>query len=364
MKKSQRLNGVAAAVLLAGQIVNSTAAAEFNQTVQQAYELRIQGKADAAETLLTGYLSENPTQAAAWYELARTRHHIGLGNPRTMIEGIDEQWKAIEQAVRNDPDNIIYAFYKAHAGSLRAYASFKMQKPDVRDRLEEAIAAYEAVLRLKPDFHEAKLQLIETLNAPADIGGNPAKAEMYTKELEEADPVFGAMAREIIMPDDADYIAFWTEVLENNRNNTDVLERLGKAYLYKNQPEQGIEYLKEAIRMDAGKNSLHLDIGRYYMYQAMRDPQSLEASAPKIEEAFNAYLQSKPDPINPMKAYVKYHLSAIRQHMGDTDAAVQLRNEAEALDPNGSKATGVPSPILFTPPNELPRVFTYYSRPF
>lgn len=364
MKTVIRFFGVVA-VALAGLTTLPAHAAE-DPIVQKAYALRISGKADDAKALLEQAVSEDPANAEAWYELARTTAHIGLGaGGRGAGDFVEEQYKAIEQAAEQDPDNVIYAIYKANACMLRAYIPLMRQQPDAGEKVKEAVAAYEAVLRLKPDYHEAKLHLVELLKmVPPDMGGDPAKAEQYAEELEKADAVYGAMAREMMLPDDADRIAFWKKVLEENTDNADVLERLGKAYLYEQKEDEGIPYLNEAMRIDPGKATLHLDIGRHYMYQAMRDRGKLASLAPKIEEAFNAYLQSKPEPINPIKAWAKGHLAMVEFQTGDKESGDKLRKEAETLDPNYSKATAIPGKILFTPPDEIPRGFSYFSRPF
>ena len=63
---------------------------EFDKNVQQAYQLRMNGQADSAKIILEQVLSKDSTNAAAWYELARTKQHMGLGNPRKLISGIAE----------------------------------------------------------------------------------------------------------------------------------------------------------------------------------------------------------------------------------------------------------------------------------
>ncbi len=51
---------------------------------------------------------------------------------------------------------------------------------------------------------------------PAEMGGDPEKAEKYANELEVADVIAGAKAREILMPEDADYVAFWEDIIEKD----------------------------------------------------------------------------------------------------------------------------------------------------
>jgi len=335
------------------------------RTVQEAYELRLGGNADAALALLEQAVATEPGNAEAWYELARTKAHIGLGNPRSIMEAMKENQAAAEKAAMLEPDNLIYAVYKAKACGTGAYIAVQQQAPDAKNKIQEFVSAYEHVLELKPDYHEARLALVEYLKMlPPEKGGDPAKAEKYTKELENADAVLGAQAREMMLPEGTDLIVFWQKVLESNPGNADVLERLGKACFYEDRDEQGIDYIKQAIQLDAGKNILHLDIARYYMYQAMRDRDKLKELAPKMDEAYMAYIDSKPKPVDSMLAYAKVGLGRIKSHVGDKELANKLLKEAKALDPNLSKASGIPDQNLFILPDQIPRGFVYFTRPF
>jgi tetratricopeptide (TPR) repeat protein len=335
------------------------------KTVHEAYELRLDGNAEAALAMLEQAVATEPGNAQAWYELARTKAHIGLGNPRSIIAAMKDIRAAAEKAAELESNNPIYAIYKAKACGTDAYIALQQQTPDAKDKIQEFVSAYEHVIELKPDYHEAKLALVEYLKVlPPEKGGDPAKAETYTKELENADAVLGAQAREMMLPEGTDRVAFWQRVLESNPGNADVLERLGKAYLYEGKDDQGINYVKQAIQLDSGKNILHLDIARYYMYQAMRDRDKLGQLAPKMENAYIAYIDSKPKPVASMLAYAKGSLGRIKSHMGDTEIANKLRKEAEALDSNYSKATGIPDQNLFIPPNQIPHGFVYFTRPY
>jgi tetratricopeptide (TPR) repeat protein len=352
-------------IALIGSIAIMAGLTSNARTVQEAYELRLDGNADAALALLERAVATEPDNAEAWYELARTKAHIGLGKPRSMMEMLKESQAAAEKAAKLEPDNLIYAIYKAKSCGTGAYIALQQQAPDAKHKIQEYISSYEYVLELKPDYHEARLSLVEYLKMlPPEKGGDPAKAEKYTKELEKADAVLGAQAREMMLPEDTDLVAFWQKVLEDNPGNADVLERLGKAYLYEDKDEQGIQYIKQAIRLNPEKNILHLDIARYYMYQAMRDMNKLETLAPKMDEAYMAYIVSKPKPIPSMLAYAKGSLGRIKSHTGDKELANKLGNEAKLLDPSFSKATGIPDQNLFIPPEQIPHGFVYFTRPF
>ena len=64
------------------------------------------------------------------------------------------------------------------------------------------------------------------------------------------------------------------------------------------------------------------------MYQAMRDMNKLETSAPRMDEAYMAYIDSKPKPIAAMLAYAKGGLGRINSHAGDKKLATKLGKKA------------------------------------
>ena len=340
----------------------SCAGTQLDETVQQAYELRMDGKADSAKELLEQVIREDSTNAAALYELARTEHHMGLGNIPELLGGLDDIQQNINKAVEYDPDNVIYSFYKGYVCCTRAYVSTMSGQPDVRERVEEVVSVYESVLNLKPDYSEAMLHLVEVLGIPEDMGGDPLQAESYAGQLEEMDAVCGAKARELLLPYDADRIEFWQNVLENNPDNSDVLEQLGKACLYQDQVEQGVNYLEEAMTMDPEEEILLLDLARYHIMTVQGDEKLKDTALPLAEEAINRYLDS--EPILPLKAYALGLLAQIKFTLGDNEEAEELLAEAEAIDPYFSKAFGVPPLVLFTEPDEICRHHAYFSRMF
>lgn len=361
-KKHSVTMSLGLAVVCASFLSWSCRVKESAKTVEQAYELRMNGKADSAKAALERIIAEDPTDAAAFYELARAKHHIGLGNIRELLAGLENWLQTIEKAVENDPDNVIYSFYRGYVCYSRAYASLKREQPDAKEKVEEVVSAYESVLSLKPDYYEAMLYLIEVLGIPEDMGGDPSKAETYAKRLEEMDEVWGAKARELLLPDDADRVEFWQKVLDNNRDDADVLEQLGKAYLYQDNVEQGAKYLEEAMSVEPGKEILLLDMARYHLMTGMRDEKLRETASPLAEELIKRYLDSEPIP--PLKAYTLELLAKLRFGLGDNRGAEELRERAKAIDPHFSKAFGVPPLLLFTKPDEISRYHSYFLRPF
>ena len=65
-----------------------------------------------------------------------------------------------------------------------------------------------------------------------------------------------------------------------------------------------------------------------------------------------------------MLAYAKGWQGQIKSRAADKEGGDKLQKEAQALDPNYSKATGIPDQNLFIPPDQIPHGFIYFSRPF
>ncbi len=134
---------------------------KFDPKVQQAYELRMSGQADSAKVLLEQVIAEDSTNAAAWYEISRTKLHMGLGNPQELMSSIADIQQTAKNAVDNDPDNVIYQYYKGYIDYFNLYASIKMGKDGVSEDFTKVVESYKSVLVLKPDYHEAKLSLVQ-----------------------------------------------------------------------------------------------------------------------------------------------------------------------------------------------------------
>ncbi len=351
------------AVVMASLGFWSCAESQSDKTVQEAYDLRMNGKADEAQTLLEQMISENPDDALAHYELARTKYHMGLANLRELLTSIEDVQNHIEQAVINDPDNVIYSFFTGKIASMSAYGAAQRNQPDVKEKYAKTCSIFESVLKLKPDYHEAMLYLVEIYGIlPEEMGGDKSKAEQYAKKLEEMDEIFGAKARALLMPEEADYIGYWQTVLEKHEGNAEVLRELGRHYLFKEQVEDAVKCFEKAIQIDPGQNILILDLARYHVYTVLGDRKLADTVFPLAEKAFERYLDSEPIP--PLKAFALAMLSRIKRGMGDQEGSEELLEEAKNIDPYYSRASGVPTPHLWVPLGEISRNHRYLLLPF
>lgn len=336
-----------------------------NEIITNAYELRMNGQADSAKVLLEKSLKKDSTSALAWFELTRTNQHIGLANPQNLVASMDEILHQINQAVIFDPENVYYLSYKGSIEMLNLYVSLMTGKNDVLDKLKKVENTYDAVLKLKPDYYEVKLTLVELFGTlPEDKGGDKEKAEKYAAELEKEDVLHGAKAREILMNENDDKIAFWESINKKLPGNTGVYEALGRCYLHKKKVEEAKKCFKKAITLNPENSTLYLELGRYYMMQAMRNVKVLDSIAPFIEEEFNKYLNTQPEPNRPMKAWVISNLGKIKYRTGDKEGGKQLMDKANELDSFYSKAFAVPNQSLYSPPGNFFRGHSYYFRPF
>ena len=340
---------------------------ELDKTVQKAYELRMQGKIDEAKTLLEQAISKNPNNATAHYELSRIQLHmaLGKGGRETLIDMIGDAQENIDKAVELDSENVIPTFFAGHVYYIQAYYSL-MTGGQPKEKLAKAIGAFESALKLKPDYYQAMLYLVELYSQfPEEAGGDKSKAEQYASQLEGMDDIFGAKAMSILLSEDVDRVDYWQKVLKKHEGNNDVIEELGKAYLRADKADDAISYFEKAIEIDPKKMFLFLDLSRYHTFRAMRardDKELFQTSVTLGDAAVTRYIESKP--IQPMLAYALGVQSKYKSFSGNKEQGKALFKKAEALDPYFSKATGAPHPDSFIPPGEISQNHRYLMRPF
>jgi len=354
---------VVGAIATASVGLGSCTQTESDGIVQQAYELRINGKADEARALLEQATSDEPDNALAHYELARTKFQIALAEPQQLVDNLGDVQQSIERAVEHEPDNVIYRFFAGRLAFFQAYISLNMNPASAKDDVAKACSTYEAVLGLQPDYREASLYLVELYaTVPEDMGGDVSKAEGYAAQLEGMDEIFGAKARSLLLPSEVDRVDYWQRVLDAHPGNADVLMELGRASLFRGEGEDGARYFEEAVSIDPEKGILFLDLARYHTMTAMRDAGLKATALPSAEQAITRYLDS--DPILPLRAFALRLLANVKGRMGDVVRAAQLAAEANRADPYFSKAFGIPTPDLFVPPREVSHNHRYLFRPF
>jgi tetratricopeptide (TPR) repeat protein len=334
-----------------------------NETgVREAYELRISGKADEALTLLNDLLKGDSTNAKAYVELARTKQHLMLGGKEIAMDELVNAW---QNAVKYAPENETYAFYYAVASLMNAYVSLMKQQQDAAKTVTQACDMFEKVLKLNPDCYEALLYLVDLYGMlPEDLGGNREKAEIYAEKLNKKDRICGAIAYSRLLPDTADQVLYWQEVMKETGANAQVLEELGRAYLFKSDTENGTKYYQAAIRSDPARKYLYMHLVRYHILSCRQNPDEKEKHLEAAEKLANIYLQSDPELTRPLKAYTYQILALIQNIAGNQSGVEEFINKAKELDPFYSHAMGKPSPMLHCPQNEIKIVYDSFFLPF
>jgi tetratricopeptide (TPR) repeat protein len=340
---------------------------EVDTTVQKAYDLRMQGKVDDAKSILEQSILQDPNNAAAHYELSRIQlcRALGMGTRETLFDMIGEAKNHIDKAVELNPNDVICTTFSGHVGFLQAYYSL-MTGEQSKEKLAIAVGAFESALKLKPDYYQVMLYLIELYSQfPEEAGGDKSKAEQYASQLEGIGGVFGAKATSILLSEEADKVDYWQKVLKKYEGNADVLEELGKAYLGADNVDSAVDCFENAIELDPKKASLFLDLSIYYSFLAMRTRDNKELLKKFVmsgDSAVVRYIESKP--IQPMLAYALGVRGKFKFFLGDQEQGQVLFKEAETLDPYFSKATGAPGADLFIPPGEISKNHRYLMRPF
>ena len=332
-----------------------------SDNVNDAYELRMDGKADSALVLLNELIIAEPDNAMAYYEMARTKKHLMLGGGNYQIgEIINNSSKACELA----PDNLAYAFFDANAKFLDVYIDMMRGKEELGDKLDLSLASFQKALEIDACNTSMLITLTEINSMlPSELGGSRDDAIKYAGLLSDCDQIEGLKAYAFLLPEDGNLLNYWLEIYDTYEADVIISEELGRAYLLEGDLDNGRKYIEEAISMDSDRTSLYIDLGRAYMMKAMEN-QDHDLGADAIR-MYQKYLSSNPDATNPMKAYL-YRMIALtgKRITGNEELANNYMKKQEEADPFCSRAFGSPSTNLFIPPDQNPVGDGYYSRPF
>jgi tetratricopeptide (TPR) repeat protein len=335
---------------------------ESEKVVKKAFELRMNGKVDEAKALLNEILTNDSTNAMAWYELARLKHYMLVGGSEVKIADIVTP---INKAVNLEPKNVTYAYYKAIASFLNAFMSMQMGQGEVKNIITETCAHFEKVLTLKPDYHDARMYLVEIYGLlPPEMGGDSAKAQEQSKKLMEADPYFGTKAKAALASEGTDIIKLWEDLIALNSQNADFYMEAGKACLFMEEPKAAELNFDLAIKLDPAKNILILDLARYHVMMVMQKRDVAATELPIAKTYLEKYLKSLPEPNIPLKTYTMGLLARVEMFLGNQAEAEKLMDEAKSLDPYFSRASGVPTLLLFDPPDQISHHYFSFFSPF
>ncbi|NVO19505.1 MAG: tetratricopeptide repeat protein [Bacteroidetes bacterium] len=333
-----------------------------DKNVMKAFDLRMAGKVDEAKALLNDIIAKDSTNAMAYYELARLQHYMLVGGGQV---GIGDIMNSIDKAVANDPSNATYAYYRGISCFLKAFISMQQGGSEVQKNIEATAAQFEKVLSLKPDYCEPMLYLVEIYGLlPREMGGDSLKAVGFADKLNELNPYFGARAKAVLMPENSDFEKFWNSFPGTKDKNPEYLTELGKACLYKGDVKSAEKYFTEAIKVDPSLNFRILDLARFHMMKVMQDKEKAKTELPFAKTFLEQYLASKPEPNIPLKAYTLGLLNRVEMIQGNKAEADKIEAKAKDLDKYFSRASGVPTLLLFDPPQQLSHHYFSFFSPY
>jgi len=331
----------------------------LSEPIVRAYEIRLNGRLDSAQKILGPQHDKDYRNPLVHYEMARIKRHRFIGGAQqtlgNMLYSSGHTWV--------DPYNVILAFF--HAGSLLFTAqnnNMAAEEDRIHHDYYDAIREFEWVLELKPDYHAARLHLVDIYShLPDNQGGDREKAEAHAKELLKYDPVWAARAEAILLPEDTGLVDFWLRILEDFRNNPMALQELGRAYLQEGDARNARECFLKAMDREAGKCILLLDLARYHMKQLRADKNKAGEHSYLAEAYLREYLDT--GPVNPHRAWCFAKLAWLKDLAGDTSEGARLRDEARRLDIRYSREEAPPSLLFFISPVELFNEFESHFRP-
>ena len=343
-----------------------TSAVIANEDVAKAYQFRMNGKLDQARTTLEERIETAPNDALALFELSRTELHMGLGDPRQLSERLKGSREFIDRAVAIDSQAVPFRTFAGHVAFFQAYHAKQNGSPKVKEHFSAASDSFQTAVRLKPNYPQVMLYLVELhTKFPESAGANRKIAKTYADKLNQTNEVYAAKVKSILAADSCG-VDFWESLAKNKANNAEILEELSKAYLVDGQIDQAEKHIEKAIHVDTKKASLYLDLSIYHTFEALRarnhDKPIFEKHVLAGEKAITRFLQSKP--IQPMQAYALGVQSKYKSAMGDMAQARKLIEQAKSIDPYFSKATAAPLPDLFIPPTSVSKNHRYLMRPF
>ena len=325
----------------------------------RAFELRMAGRVDEAKKLLEKAVAANPKNAPAQFELARDYFYTIMDQPDQVSDNLKQKQmamknnlrqarKAIQKAIKANPDNPRYHYW---AGKIATYNAINdahsiWTMPAVPTHSNDAIRSYEKAVDLKPDFHQARLELMGCYDRlPWLCGGNKSKAEQHTRRLERMDPVYGAKARCEIQPRKTreEKIAIWEKIIHNFPDNAGAHVGLARELMHEgdlpaSDMEMCVEHIDKALELDPSHSEILLDLAWHYRRAKQPD---------KAKDGLQRFLHQDPSPPVALQAIALRELATIQSMQGKEQEAESLVKHADELDP-----TNWP-PFRWRPPTDL-----------
>lgn len=322
-------------------IATTTLYANPMTPAQQAFEMRLTGQVDEAKTLLEKAVRDDPKDAKAWFELARTCWHQW-----PVTHDFSGPAKAIDKACNLEPNN---ARFWQWAGYCHMYNSItKAHKPQawlgIPGEMTKSAKCFETTLALDPNNCESRYMLYCLYhNNPWFLGGNKKKAAKVLEPLTKINPAYAA----VIKADDIDYekqqdrLTFLTPVLSSNPNEVSVVEAVSKIYQYLGDLDKAEVYARKALTLNTHNHTQVIDLARAWQRQ--------ENGLPRAEAWLKSYLQQDGLP-NGLRAYALGVLANLYEKQGRIELAKNTRDTAKELDAYSDKTSPEQLDLFTTAP--------------
>lgn len=329
----------------------------FSEPLLNAYQKRMEGKVDSVrKTFNPNEQDRNPMNH---YELARIKRHCIVGGAE---ENLNSYLYSANLSIRGN-HNVITLFF--HAESMLFVEKNKAKLgEDLRDDnfYDPAIREFEWLLEMKPDYHAARLHLVDIYShIPEDLGGDRNKAEMHAAELLNYDSVWAARAEAILLAGKEDLLDFWLRIAESHDDDPMLQQELGRAYVADGDVQNAERCFRKAMDLERERCILLVDLARFHIKGLQRD----QVRAPEHLAAAENYLLEyiRTDPVNPHKAWCYAKLSWLKDLAGETEEGNKLLEKAKQLDMRFSREEAPPSMLLFIPLGEVCHEFESYFSP-
>lgn len=263
-----------------------------------------------------------------------------------------------------DRYNLTYCYYDADCACWAGHG--KMTEGDsltARRYFLRAIERFETCLVLDPNFHVARLSLVQLYaRLPLFLGGDMEKAGQHRAVLEQDGPVESARAANMYLSDPSRRLDIWLDLQEKFPDDPVVNHETGRAYLLTGDPWKAEAFYHKVLEHDSTRKLLLLDLARGYLEMKDRLGRVPGEQIRRAEDCIMETLDS--EPVQPVKAWCFSQLARCMDMQGKIGEADVYRVKAKQADPLYPKGNRLPPAVLYITPGELPRETYSYLDPY
>ena len=324
---------------------------EINETTLDAYNLRMNGKADSARIIIENYLEEDSTDAMVNYEYARTLFHITPLLRDSLNQTVYSKQdsinlslahKYVDRAIQSFPGNYRFYWAKIWIPKIR---EFKISWDSLT---EEAVLIYrenigylEKALELSPGNE----RLINSLSGyyfrlqnQGTVVDSLRLAELNTlnRRYFFGDDIYSEFRKfRITFGEEMqteNKIILCEQKLKKDSSNSNLTYILSRLYLENEEHGKALNIWKEAMKYNPElyREYLRTATGLYrfswFTYRELR-PEYMQLA----KDVISAYIDE--EPIVPYKIYALKQLALVYELNEENEQAEIIRKEAQKLDP-------------------------------